>query len=98
MTLRDMLEKGGVSRWLRSLEEAEEVVVLVARMLSGSCRIKVMVQVEEEILTFSIEEIITGLIDPVTGHIEVGFVLILTLLFLLLLSPGRDHPLGSSFV
>ena len=53
MTLRDMLEKRGVSRWLRSLEEAKEMVVLVASMLSGSCRIKMMEQVGEEILTFS---------------------------------------------
>ena len=98
MTLRDILEKRGVSMWLCSLEEAEEVVALVASTLSGTCRIKVMEQVDEEMLTFSMDESMTSLIDPVTGNIKVCFLLILTLLFLLLLSSGRDHPLSSGFV
>ena len=95
LTLRDMLEKGGGSRWLQSLEEAEEVVALVSSLLSGSCSIKVMEEMEEEPLMFSMEETMTALIDPVTGYLEVGFLLLFTLLFLLLLPSGRDHLLAS---
>ena len=98
MTLRDMLEKRVGSRWLQSLEKAEEVVVLVSSLLSGSCRIKVMEEVEEELLMFSMEETMTALIDPVTGYLEVGFLLLFTLLFLLLLPSRRDHLLGSCYL
>ena len=71
------------------------MVVLVYSLLSGSCRIKVMEEVEEELLMFSMEETMTALIDPVTGYLEVGFLLLFTLLFLLLLPSGTDHRLGS---
>ena len=69
--LRDILERGGRSRWLSSRREAEEVVFLVAS-LSGHCRMEVMEQVDEQMLTFSIEALMTNLVNPATGYLEVS--------------------------
>ena len=68
--LRDILGRGGRSRWLPSRREAEEVALLVAS-LSGHCRMEVMEQVDEEMLTFSMEALMTSLVNPATGYLEV---------------------------
>ena len=68
--LRDILGRGGRSRWLPSRREAEEVALLVAS-LSGHCRMEVMEQVDEEMLTFSMEALMTNLVNPATGYLEV---------------------------
>ena len=60
-----------MSRWLSSRREVEEVTALVAT-LSGCCRLEVMEQVKEELLTFSMEGIMEAMVDPVSGHMEVG--------------------------
>ena len=67
LKLRDILGRGGRSRWLSSRREAEEVA-----SLSGHCRMEVMEQVDEEMLTFSMEALMTNLVNPATGYLEVS--------------------------
>ena len=71
LKLRDILGRGGRSRWLSSRREAEEVALLVAS-LSGHCRMEVMEQVDEQMLTFFMEALMTNLVNPATGYLEVS--------------------------
>ena len=69
--LRDILERGGTSRWLSSQREVEDVAKLV-NTLSGICKLEVREQVEEQLLTFSMEESMNNLVNPGSGLMEVG--------------------------
>ena len=69
--LRDILERGGTSRWLSSQRQVKEVAMLVAT-LSDSCKLKVREQVEEELLAFSMDENMKDMVNPLSGHMEVG--------------------------